>query len=124
MKVQLKQFALRLRKPSTLLSLISQAVSILLLLGVHLDQTVIMGVAAAVCSILVTLGVLSNPDTAKKGYGDDMYPCSSTGELEKHVPVNGQMVCEKCGSVYTPPSAAAPSDPPPAEPTAPAPPVA
>ncbi len=101
-KVQLMHFAERLRKPSTLLSMISQGVSILLMLGVKVDQSLIMTVATAGCSILVMLGILSNPDSQKKGYGDDILICSSTGEDEKHVKVNGQMVCEKCGAVYNP----------------------
>jgi uncharacterized membrane protein len=107
MKEQLKQYAARLRKPSTLLSITSQIVSILLLLGVHLDQTAIMGVAAGVCSLLATLGILSNPDTENKGFGDDILHCSKDGRLEKHVTVNGQQVCQNCGTVYTPPAAPA-----------------
>ncbi|MDR1705155.1 MAG: hypothetical protein LBS19_10810 [Clostridiales bacterium] len=103
MKQQLMLFVTRLKKPSTLISLISQVVSILLLLGVHVDQNAIMSVAAAGCSVLVTMGVLSNPDTKKKGYGDDLLTCSKEGKLCKHVMVNGQMVCEDCGAVYTPP---------------------
>jgi uncharacterized membrane protein len=104
MKVQLMHFANRLRKPSTIISLISQVVSILLLLGVHVDQSAVMGVAAAACSVMVTLGVLNNPDSEKKGFGDDILTCSSSGLPEKHVMVNGQMVCQKCGSVYVPPT--------------------
>jgi uncharacterized membrane protein len=100
LKVTLKQFVKRLSKPSSILSLLSQVLSVLLLLGVHIDQTKIMGIGAAVCSVLVALGILSNPDTKNKGYGDDLYPCSNTGELEKHVVVNGQLVCETCGAVY------------------------
>jgi uncharacterized membrane protein len=107
MKVQITQFCKRLNKPSTIISVVSQVVSTLLLLGVHVDQSMVMGVAAAGCSIMVTMGILNNPDTQKKGFGDDLLICSSSGKLEKHVMVNGQMVCEVCGSVYVPPDTAA-----------------
>ncbi len=102
MKDQLVAYMGRLRKPSTLLSLVSQVVSILLLLGIHINQSAVMAVAAAVCSLMVTLGILSNPDTAKNGYGDDILTCSVSGKKEKHVLVNGQMVCQNCGTVYQP----------------------
>ncbi|MDR1754399.1 MAG: hypothetical protein LBR74_05770 [Eubacterium sp.] len=103
MNAQLKSFICRLRKPSTIISIISQVLSILLLLGIRVDQSLIMSIAAAGCSILVAFGILSNPDTVKKGFGDDIYPCSSTGDLEKHLMVNDQMVCQVCGSIYKPP---------------------
>ncbi len=101
-KAQLKNFVTRLRKPSILIGLVSQVISVLILVGVRVDQTAVMGVVTAITSILVTMGVLSNPDTKKKGFGDDIYPCSLTGELEQHVLVNGQLVCQKCGAVYDP----------------------
>lgn len=70
MKQQLSQFAIRLRKPSIILSLVSQIITILLLLGFDIDKNLIMSVATIICSILVALGILSNSDSTKKGSGD------------------------------------------------------
>jgi uncharacterized membrane protein len=110
MKEQIMLYIGRLKKPSTIISLTSQVVSILLLLGVHINQTEVMGIAAAICSLLVTMGVLSNPDSNKKGYGDDLKICSNDGNLTKHVLVNGQMVCEECGAVYKEPETEEPAE--------------
>lgn len=88
----------RIRKPSTIISLVSQVVALLLLVGYDLDKNIIVSVATVLCSILVTLGILSNPDTENKGYGDDIRPCSKEGKNTCHVKVNGQMVCAVCGT--------------------------
>lgn len=91
----------RLKKPSTILSLISQIVSILLLLGFNLNENLIISIATAACAVLVTLGILSNPDTEKKGYGDDFFYCAKDGKKTHHLKINGQMVCKDCGTIYT-----------------------
>lgn len=92
----------RLKRPSTILSLIAQVVSILLLMGVNVNESLILSISAIACSILVALGILSNPDTETKGYGDDILHCSNDGKGTCHVKINGQMICKECGAVYTP----------------------
>ena len=96
----LKIILYRLQKPSTILSLVSQVLSILIILGVHINTAAVTTIAALGCSALVTLGVLSNPDTVNKGYGDDILECSEEGVRTQHVEVNGQMLCKECGAVY------------------------
>ena len=59
-KYFLKKLLRRLKRPSTLLSLVSQVAALLLLIGFKIDQNAIMGIATAACSILITLGILSN----------------------------------------------------------------
>lgn len=100
MREQLLQTLNRLKRPSVLLSIVSQVVTLLLLFGFDVNENLVMSVAAAGCSLLVTLGILSNPDTRKGSYGDDMLPCSRTGRLERHVLVNGKFVCAQCGAEY------------------------
>lgn len=51
-------------------------------------------------SMLVSLGILSNPDSSKRLYGDDYLPCADTGKLEPHIQIDGKMVCKTCGAVY------------------------
>lgn len=99
---QLKLTLSRLKKPSVIISLVSQIAPILILLGFNIDEHALMTVTYALCSILVTLGILSNPDTNQKGYSDDLLTCSNDGLLSPHVMVNGQMVCKNCGAVYQP----------------------
>lgn len=96
---QLKNILARLKNPSVVISIVSQIVSILLLLNVHVDQSAVSAVVAAVCSVLVLLGIMSNPDTQNKGYGDDMYECSGCHEVTAHVRVGENFVCPKCGCV-------------------------
>lgn len=102
MNQQLKQFLKRLRKPSVIMSVVSQIITALLLLGFDVDKSLVMAIATIGCSILVTLGILSNPDSTKKGYTDNMLTCSNSGKKEKHIMINGQMVCTECGAVYDP----------------------
>lgn len=90
----------RLRKPSVLLSLLSHVLTLFITMGLQVNEHYIMSIATIACSILVTLGILSNPDTTTKGYGDDYLICSASGRLEPHVPVNGKMVCTNCGAVH------------------------
>ena len=99
---QIKEMLGRLNNPSVILSLVSQVVQILFLVGINVNQKTVLSVMTAACSIFVTLGVLSNPDTESSGYADDIYPCSATGKLEKHVTVAGELVCQEHGAVYTP----------------------
>lgn len=102
MNVQLQQILTRLKKPSVILSLVSQIASILMVAGIPVDKGFLVTVSAMICSALVTLGVLSNPDSTKSGYGDDFLTCSNSGEVERHVLVNGQMVCVNCGAIRQP----------------------
>lgn len=97
---QLQLTLRRLRKPSVMLSLISQVVAILVLLGYPVQEDLVMGVAVSACSVLVLLGIMSNPDTKKKGYGDDLLQCANSGLIEQHTMINGEMICTKCGAVY------------------------
>ncbi|MCL2088205.1 MAG: hypothetical protein FWH14_01850 [Oscillospiraceae bacterium] len=96
----LKTMLERLKKPSCIISIISHMAAILIIMGVHLNLSAVTTVATLVCSILVTLGILSNPDTVNKGYGDDLFKCADEAVETQHVQVNGQMVCKDCGAVY------------------------
>jgi uncharacterized membrane protein len=101
-KVQWQLVLSRLRRPSVIMSVASQLISLLMILGVHLNQNTIMTVVTIGCTMLASLGILSNPDTQKGGFGDDILTCSATGKKEPHVMVNGQLVCKSCGAVYEP----------------------
>jgi uncharacterized membrane protein len=101
-KVQWQIILSRIRKPSVIMSVTSQLISLLMILGVHLNQNTIMTVVAIGCTILASLGILSNPDTQKGGYGDDILTSAGTGKKEPHVLINGQMVCKSSGAVYDP----------------------
>ena len=92
----------RLKKPSVVLSVTSQIVTILLLFGFNVNESLVLAIVTAACSILVTLGILSNPDTQNKTYGEDLLVCSSTGELAQHTQIGGQMVCNSSGAVHQP----------------------
>lgn len=70
--------------------------------GVDLNRQAVMTVATIACSLLVTLGILSNPDSSKTGYGDDIMTCSSCGETSLHVQANGQFICKNCGNITDP----------------------
>lgn len=100
MNTQWKLIVSRLKKPSVILSLVSQIASVPIVFGLNVDKNIIITVAAILCNVLVTLGILSNPDTETKGYGDDVFVCTGCGQEQPHVIVNGQLVCKNCGTVY------------------------
>ncbi len=89
----------RLRKPSVIASLTSQALTLCILLGINVDATLVTSVITTFTSIFVILGIFSNPDAQKKGYGDDIIPCKNCGKLSQHVKAGDNMICTNCGSV-------------------------
>lgn len=97
---QLKIILERLKNPSVLLSIGSQIVAILVLLKVNVDMNIISGVIAAVCSILVLMGILSDPTTNNKGYHDDILPCESCNKKSKHITIDNNVMCSICGNKY------------------------
>ncbi len=94
----------RLRQPSVVLSIASQIVTILLLLNVNVDQNIVTGVVTAVCSILVFMGIMSNPTTQNKWYGDDTLYCKNCQKNTAHLSVADKMICSTCSTTFTPPT--------------------
>ena len=107
LKLYLTKIIIRIKKPSVVLSLVSNFITLLVTMGFKLDSKYIMSLATIICSILVTLGILSNPDSATKGYGDKYLICSRTGQLEPHEEIGGKMLCQNCGAEYDSTKAAA-----------------
>lgn len=95
---QFKAILQKLRKPSVILSIVSQIVAILALLNINVDNALVMAIATAACSILTTAGILSNPASDKKGFGDDIYYCEKCGKDSVHTKVDGKLVCSECGN--------------------------
>ena len=85
LKKQLKVMLSRLKNPSVVLSIASQIIAILMLLNVHVDEGIVTG-------------IMSNPESTKKGYGDDIYKCPNCNCDCEYVEVNGKLVCKKCGT--------------------------
>ena len=101
---QFKVILERLKNPSVILSIVSQIAGIAVMINPNVKADVITGVAMSICSILVLLGILSNPNTKNKGFGDDILMCSKCGKPSVHIEVAGQMVCQECGAVYMEPT--------------------
>ncbi|MEG2383474.1 MAG: hypothetical protein RR885_00055 [Oscillospiraceae bacterium] len=87
-----------MKRPSVLLSIAAQVVAILTLLRVQVDMTIVTGIIAAISSILVLLGIMSDPDTKKLGYGDDIMFCENCQKDSVHKLINGVLVCKECGN--------------------------
>lgn len=93
--MNMKSLLSRLKKPTVIIALVSQIVSMLLLFGIKIDQDLIMGASTIICAILVTLGVLSTPETTT-------LTCSSgnCGD-QPHTIVDGKLACIGCGTEYS-----------------------
>lgn len=100
LKEQLQETLNRLKKPSVILSITSHIITILVLLKVNIDMDTITGIVTAITSILVILGILSNPTTQNKGYGDDILNCSNCNKNTIHTLVGDNLVCTKCGNIH------------------------
>ncbi|MEG2988824.1 MAG: phage holin [Oscillospiraceae bacterium] len=98
---QLKTMLLRLKSPTVLLSIVSQVVTLLVLFKVQVDMTLVGGAVTAISSILVLLGILSDPTTEKKGYGDDIFPCPNCGETGAHLVTGDTLTCKNCGTQHS-----------------------
>ncbi len=90
----------RLKKPSVIVSIISEIIAILMIFNVQVDVSAMESTLAAATSIFVTLGILSNPTTLNNGYKDDIRLCKNCGKMKRHVLVGGQLLCEDCGTKF------------------------
>lgn len=100
MKEQLKEILKRLKKPSVILSITSHIITILVLLKVNVNVDAVTGIVTAITSIFILLGILSNPTSQNKGYGDDMLNCSKCNKKTIHSLVGNDLICSKCGNTY------------------------
>lgn len=66
-------------------------------LGFNLIPENYSQIVTGVLSILVMLGVVSNPTTENKSYLDDRKKCANCGVVTPHIMLSGQSVCTKCG---------------------------
>lgn len=99
MKEQLFITLNRLRKPTVLLSIVSQIITIMTLLNISVDADAFTSIAVSVCSVLVTLGIMSNPTTIKKGFGDDIEFCKNCKIKTEHALIGDKLICKGCGTV-------------------------
>ncbi|MFI3208769.1 MAG: hypothetical protein R3Y40_06490 [Eubacteriales bacterium] len=94
---QLRLIVKRLRKPSVIASLTSQIITMLVLLGIEINTTLVTSVISCLTSIFIILGIFSNPDAKRRGYRDDISPCTKCNGMTQHVMVADEMVCTICG---------------------------
>ncbi len=94
---QLKIYLNRLRKPATLASVGSQLFGMLMRANLDVDYAHILHIFTALTAIITILGVLSNPDTKNKGYGEDFAYCEHCQKKTPHLGVGGKSLCQYCG---------------------------
>lgn len=92
----------RLKKPSVLISIFSQIITLLILFGIDIDKGIAITAVTSICSILTLLGILSDPDSQHKGYSDDILVCSHCHKPSQHILINGKYICKECGCEYIP----------------------
>ena len=90
----------RLLKPKVFISIASEVISILVLFNINIDMNIVTAIITSAFSILIFLGIISDPNTQKKGYGDDIFKCTTCNKTTEHVLVNGQMTCRGCGGIH------------------------
>lgn len=98
---QLKVILTRLKNPAVLLSITSQLLTLVMLIWGNQNMSVFKGVIAAVSSIFVMLGIVSDPTAPRKTSGDDMLPCSHCRRRTAHYLIAGKLLCCECGKEYS-----------------------
>jgi len=97
MQTKGSQIISRLKNPTVILSITSHLVSFFILMGYKINEGTVMAGVTILCSILVTLGILSNPDYNT----DNKLPCAICKEKTYHVEVAGRKTCSICGNPQT-----------------------
>lgn len=89
----------RLRNPVVITSIISQVMIILTIAKLNVDGSAITKVVVAICSILVSLGIMNNPE-AQKPTKTIKLKCSNCGETTEYLFLNGELMCDDDGNPY------------------------
>jgi len=95
----LKMILGRLKNPVVVLSIASQLISLFVLMGYHVNESLILSLLAIVCSILIALGIMTNP--APRGEGGDSLLCSTCEEKTLHIQAGKSRFCSNCGKIHT-----------------------
>lgn len=59
-----KTYLARLKNPGVIVGIVGYVVVILINMGIEVDNTAVMNIVNAVCSVLVLLGVMNTSDTS------------------------------------------------------------
>lgn len=95
---QLGYIIQRLKKPSVLISISSQIATLLLVANINIDEVIIIEVISVICTLLTFFGIVSNPDTDNKGFGDDIAFCDKCNKNSKYIRIGNQVICTECGT--------------------------
>ena len=95
---QIKILMKRILNPTVFTSIISQIVILLTMFNINVDTQQVSIAVTAITTILITLGIMSNPDTKNKTFLDDIVFCKNCNKKSPHVLIKGDMVCKDCGT--------------------------
>ena len=59
-----KEYLARLKNPGTVIGIAGYVIIILVNCGIEVDNTAVMNIVNAICSIMVALGIMNNASTA------------------------------------------------------------
>ncbi|MFI3227019.1 MAG: hypothetical protein R3Y09_06345 [Clostridia bacterium] len=89
----------KLKKTSVLTGIGSQILTIIVLFDPTPQARLFqMGLTVFISTIAI-LGILSNPNTKKKGFSDDIHFCEGCSKNTVHIYTNGKLICSGCGFV-------------------------
>lgn len=98
-KERLKTFFVRLKNPVVITSIVSQVLIIFTVFKINVNQDAVSKAVVAICSILVSLGVLNNP-TNPKPTKTIKIKCTHCGETTEYLLLNGEIMCDDDGNPY------------------------
>ncbi|MDY3929395.1 MAG: hypothetical protein SOZ34_08560 [Clostridia bacterium] len=86
----------RLKKPHVLLGILSQIIIILKAFDVSIDTDMLSIITTAICSILVLMGIIGDPDDSS-GFCSEIKQCEKCGQTSCHIKIGDFLICRNCG---------------------------
>ena len=87
----------RLKKPHVLLGVLSQMIIILKVFDVKINTESLSVIVTAICSILVLMGIIADPDNSNYGLCNEIQKCENCGQTTCHLKVDDTLICKNCG---------------------------
>ena len=87
----------RLKKPHVLLGVLSQLIILLKVFDIKINTESLSVAVTAICSILVLMGIIADPDNSTNGLCNEIQKCENCGQTTCHLKVDNTLICKNCG---------------------------
>ena len=86
----------KIKKPTILLAVVSEVVTILMLFDLKVDQNLVMTAVTSLSSILIMVGIMSDPYKKNDNNEHVLAYCPHCDKTTWHIMVDGKEICREC----------------------------